>query len=64
MHEFSKKNKNKNFAGGLMSEKSQISGIRKLRLALYQELISSGMPIILQSLVLVSKTAQFKSYAA
>ena len=33
-------------------------------LALYQELISMGIAILLQSLVLVSKIAQFKSYAA
>ena len=33
-------------------------------MALYQELISMGMLIIVQNLVLVSKTAQFKSYAA
>ena len=38
--------------------------ITKFRLALYQKLISMGMHLILQSLVLVSKIAQFKSYAA
>ena len=32
------------------------------RLVLYQELFSTGMLIMGQSLVLVSKTAQFKSY--
>ena len=38
--------------------------ITKFSLALYQKLISMGMHLILQSLVLVSKIAQFKSYAA
>ena len=38
--------------------------ITKLSLALYRKLISTGMHIILQSVVLVSKIAQFKSYAA
>ena len=42
----------------------QLAGIRKLSLALYQELISMGMQIILQSLVVVSKIARFESYAA
>lgn len=50
-----------------MSEKFNylyLAGITKLSLALYQKLISMGMHIIIQSLVLVSKIAQFKSYAA
>ena len=38
--------------------------ITKFSLALYQKLISMGMHLILQSSVLVSKIAQFKSYAA
>ena len=62
-----KKSDDKNFAGGLMSEKFNylsLARITKLSLALYRKLISMGMHIILQSLVLVSKMAQFKSYAA
>ena len=41
-----------------------LARITKLSLALYQKLISMGTHLILQSLVLVSKIAQFKSYAA
>ena len=48
----------KNFKLSLLTRK------RKSSLALYQELISTGMLMIVQSLVLVSKTAQFKSYVA
>ena len=62
-----KKSDEKNFAGGLMSEKFNylsLARITKLSLALYRKLISMGMHIILQSLVLVSKIAQFRSYAA
>ena len=62
-----KKIYDKNFAGGLISEKFNylsLARITKLSLALYEKLISVGMHIILQSLVLVSKIAQFKSYAA
>ena len=49
-----------------MSENSNyrlLAGIRKLSLALYQELISMGILIILQRLVLVSKIAKLKNYA-
>ena len=63
----SKKNMSKHYVGGLMSENSNycyLTGIRKLSLALYQELISMVMLKILQSLVLVSQIAQFKSFAA
>ena len=62
-----KKSDDKNFAGGLMSEKFNylsLARMTKSSLALYRKLISMGMHIILQSLVLVSKIAQFKSYAA
>ena len=41
-----------------------LARITKLSLALYQKLISMGMHLILLSLVLVSKIAQFKSYTA
>ena len=40
-----------------------LARITKLSLALYQKLISMGMHLILQSLVLISKIAQFQSYA-
>ena len=42
----------------------QIARKRKSSLTLYQELIITGMLMIVQSLVLVSKIAQFTSYAA